>query len=84
MAYVWTTSLRQTMLFVQQKLTPIEQIWLQTEKLNVVCLLHKDIFYELFKIADCELLNELFMKHNMAEYMIVMYYNKPLKECSSG
>lgn len=65
-----------------QKLTPIEQIWLQTEKLNVVCLLHKDIYYELFKIADCELLNELFMKHNMAEYMIVMYYNKPLKECS--
>jgi len=65
-----------------QKLTPMEQIWLQTEKLNVVCLVHKDIFYELFKIADCELLNELFMKHNMAEYMIVMYYNKPLKECS--
>ena len=65
-----------------QKLTPMEQIWLQTEKLNVVCLVHKDIFYELFKMADCELLNELFMKHNMAEYMIVMYYNKPLKECS--
>lgn len=65
-----------------QKLSSQEQFWLQSEKLNVVCLLHKDIFYELIKIADCELLNELFMKHNMGEYMIVMYYNKPLKECS--
>lgn len=68
--------------FSGQELTPIERIWLYTEKLNVVCLVHRDIFYELFKIADSELLHELFMKYNMAEYMIVMFYNKPLRECS--
>ena len=65
-----------------EKLSQQEQFWLQAEKLNVVCLVHRDIFYELFKTANCEQLNELLMKQDMVGYMVAMYYEKPLKECS--
>lgn len=65
-----------------QKLSQVQQFWLQIEKLNVICLVHRDIFYELFRTADCEQLNELLIKNNMIEYLLAMHYNKPLKECS--
>jgi hypothetical protein len=64
-----------------KKLSLQEQYWLRSEKLNIICLIHRDIFYELFRSADCEQLNELLEKQNMVEYMLIMYYNKPLKEC---
>jgi hypothetical protein len=65
-----------------QKLSLQEQYWLRSEKLNVICLIHRDIFYELFRTADYEQLNELLEKQSMVEYMLIIYYNKPLTECS--
>ena len=63
-------------------LSPEEQVWLRMRELNVVCLLHKDLFRELSRTADPERLDRLLAKLKWAEYGVVLFNQKPLKECT--
>lgn len=63
-------------------LSPEEQVWLRMRELNVVCLLHKDLFRELSRTADVERFDKLLTKLRWAEYGVVVYNQKPLKECT--
>lgn len=63
-------------------LSPEEQVWLCMRELNVFCLLHKDLFRELSKTADVERFDKLLTKLRLAEYGVVLYNQKSLKECT--
>ncbi len=70
----------------KEKQSPVlsseEQVWLRMRELNVVCLLHKDLFRELSRTADVERFDKLLTKLRWAEYGVVLYNQKPLKECT--
>ncbi len=63
-------------------LSPEEQVWLRMRELNVFCLLHKDLFRELSRTTDVERFDKLLTRLRLAEYGVVLYNQKPLKECT--
>src|SRR4030067_1415941 len=63
-------------------LSPEMQVWLSICELNNTCLLNKALFLELIRTADAERFNELLTTLKLAEYLVVIYQQKPLKECS--
>lgn len=47
-----------------------------------ICHLHKDIFLELLRTANYDQLGKLFIEMRVAEYQLLLCYQKPLKDMS--
>lgn len=67
----------------QSLLSQEEQLWIRLyRELKAICILHKDIFFEMARTANFERLAEVMSRLKLSEYQVVWYYQKPLKECS--
>ena len=47
-----------------------------------LCYIHKDIFLELFRTADYKQLCALLISMKIAEYQLIIFYEKPIKDLS--
>jgi hypothetical protein len=59
-----------------------DKIWWKMKGFKPMCLLHKDILFELFRTADCESLGRLLITMKAVEYQLLLCYQKPLKDMS--
>ncbi len=59
-----------------------QQSWMHILGLQTICHIQIDLMLELFRTADYERLSKLLTTLRLAEYGVIYYYQKPLKECS--
>ena len=59
-----------------------DRIKLKFMEFKPVCVFHKDIALELFRTADCERLGKLLIDMKIAEYQLLLCYQKHLKDMS--
>ncbi len=59
-----------------------QKAWMHILGLQTMCHIQIDLMLELFRTADYERLSKLLTTLKLAEYGVVYYYQKPLKECS--
>jgi hypothetical protein len=59
-----------------------DRIKLKFVEFKPVCILHKDIVLELFRTADCDRLCKLIISMKIAEYQLLLCYQKHLKDMS--
>ncbi len=59
-----------------------DRIKLKFVEFKPVCILHKDIVLELFRTADCDRLKKLLIDMKIAEYQLLLCYQKHLKDMS--
>ena len=64
------------------ELSPEKELWMRCAESNVACIVEKDFLRALIQTADMEKLQELTDLHNLKEYEIESYFQKPLDECS--
>ncbi len=63
-------------------LSPEDRIKWKYLEFKPVCHVHKDIMLELLRTADYERLGKLFITMKIAEYQLLLCYQKPLKDMS--
>src|SRR5574341_529756 len=63
-------------------LSPEDRVKLKYMEFKPVCHLHKDILLELFRTADYDRLGKLLVDMRVAEYQLLLCYQKPLKDMS--
>ncbi len=59
-----------------------QKTWMHILGLQTICHIQIDLMLELFRTADYERLSKLLTTLKLAEYVVVYYYQKPLKKCS--
>ncbi len=59
-----------------------QKTWMHILGLQTMCHIQIDLMLELFRTADYERFSKLLTTLKLAEYGVVYYYQKPLKECS--
>lgn len=68
----------------QEQISPKEYLWMRTgrEMGSAISIIHKSLFEELIDTADCERLLKIYAKLKPAEFLVVWYYQRPLKKCT--
>lgn len=64
------------------KISQEELFWQCILQHKEICHIHKDIIFELIRTADLENMKKVLATKKIAEYLLTMYYQKPLNKCS--
>jgi hypothetical protein len=64
------------------ELTHDQKSWMHILGLQTMCHIQQDLMLELLRTADYERLSKLLTTLKLAEYEVIYYYQKSLKECS--
>ncbi len=64
------------------KVSQKELFWQCILQHNAICHIHKDVIFEMIRTADLENIKKILATKKIAEYLLTMYYQKPLNKCS--